>query len=57
MLRISNAVGQQLTSETVQVRSNNMLHVINIGTAVAGTYYVTITNQAGVKTTLPIMVK
>lgn len=56
-IQISNKAGQVLQSETIQVVGNNILRTINIGSAKTGTYQVMITNEAGNKTTLPIMVK
>lgn len=56
-IQISNKAGQVLQSETIQVVGNNILRTINIGSAKTGTYQVMITNEAGNKTTLPIMVR
>ncbi len=56
-IQISNKLGQVLLTEKIQLQSNNMLHTINIGAATAGTYQLSITNEAGSKTSLPIMVK
>ena len=57
IIQLINNVGQIIQTETVQMQGNNMLRIINIGSEKTGNYQVRITNEAGNKTILPIMVK
>jgi hypothetical protein len=56
-VQISNAAGQQVKVENVQVASNNTLRTIQIGNAATGTYQATIVDETGKKTTISFLVK
>jgi hypothetical protein len=55
-LQVSNQLGQVIKAESIQVRTSNVSHTINIGNAVAGSYQVFIVDKAGNKTTVGFMV-
>jgi Secretion system C-terminal sorting domain len=56
-VQITNAKGQIIQTETVQVQNNNTLHIIKIGTIAKGNYQTTLSDGAGNKTTLGFIVK
>jgi hypothetical protein len=56
-VQITNAAGQVIKTENVQVENNNNLYTIQIANAAAGTYQATITDEAGNKTTIGFIVK
>jgi Secretion system C-terminal sorting domain len=56
-VQITNAAGQTVKAENVQVENNNTLRTIKIGAAATGTYQATVIGEAGNKTTLSFLVK
>ncbi len=56
-VQITNAAGQTVKAENVQVENNNTLRTIKIGTAATGTYQATVIDEAGKKTTMSFLVK
>jgi hypothetical protein len=56
-VQITNAAGQQVKAESVQVQNNNTLRIIKLGTKATGTYQLTIKDAAGKKTTIPFIIK
>ena len=56
-IEISNKAGQILKIETIKVQNNSEMRIINLDSAVEGSYQIKITNNTGAKTTLSIMVK
>jgi Secretion system C-terminal sorting domain len=56
-VQISNAAGQTIRTENVQVASNNVLRTIQIGTVGTGAYQAMVMDEARNKTTIPFLVK
>jgi methionine-rich copper-binding protein CopC len=56
-VQITNAAGQQVKAENVQVENNSTLRTIQIGTVATGNYQATITDEGGKKTTIGFIVK
>ena len=56
-VQITNTSGQQIKAAIVQVENNNTLRIIKMGTAAAGNYQATITDESGNKTTISFLVK
>jgi Secretion system C-terminal sorting domain len=56
-VQITNAAGQQVKAENVQVENNNTLRIIKLGTKATGTYQLTIKDAAGKTTTIPFIIK
>ncbi len=55
-LQVSNLLGQVIKAESIQVKTSNVLHTINIGNAAAGNYQILIVDKLGNKTTLGFIV-
>jgi hypothetical protein len=56
-VQITNAAGQQVKVENVQVENNSTLRTIQIGNVATGTYQAMIVDEAGKKTTINFIVK
>jgi Secretion system C-terminal sorting domain len=54
---VTNKMGQTIKTANIQVNTNTVLQTIKIGNASTGSYQVTIVDEAGVKTTIPFIVK
>jgi hypothetical protein len=55
-MQVSNQLGQVIKKETIQVKTNNVLHSIHITNAKAGSYQVVVIDKTGHKTTVGFMV-
>jgi Secretion system C-terminal sorting domain len=56
-VQITNAAGQIVQAENVQVENNSALRIIKLGTAATGNYQATIVDESGNKTTIAFVVK
>jgi Secretion system C-terminal sorting domain len=56
-VQITNAAGQIVSTENVQVENNSALRIIKLGTAATGNYQATIVDESGKKTTIGFFVK
>jgi hypothetical protein len=54
---VTNKMGQTIKTANIQVNTNTVLQTIKIGNVSIGSYQVTIVDEAGVKTTIPFIVK
>jgi Secretion system C-terminal sorting domain len=56
-VQITNATGQVIHTENVQVENNSTVHTIKIGTVAIGSYQATVTDEKVTKTTIPFIIK
>ncbi len=56
-VQITNAAGQQVKAENVQVENNNTLRIIKMGSIATGIYQATVKDEQGNKTTISFMIK
>jgi phage baseplate assembly protein gpV len=56
-VQITNAKGQIIQTEIIQVQNNNTLRLIKVGTIARGNYQATLMNEAGNKTTISFVIK
>ena len=56
-VQITNAAGQTIRTENIQVENNNTLHTIKMANPATGSYQATVIDEAGKKTTMSFLVK
>jgi Secretion system C-terminal sorting domain len=56
-VQITNAAGQQVKAENVQVENNNTLRIIKLGSIATGKYQAMVKDEQGNKTTIGFMIK
>ncbi len=56
-VQITNAKGQLIQTETIQVQNSNTFRLIKVGTIARGNYQATLMNEAGNKTTISFFSK